>query len=66
MEYFNYLHRMITNDVRCTLEIKSKSIVAKAAINKKKPLFTSKLDLNVRRKLAKCYNWSLALYVAET
>ena len=40
--------------------------MAKAAFNKKKTLFTSKLDLNLRKKLIKCYIWSLALYGAET
>jgi hypothetical protein len=34
--------------------------------NKKKNLFTSKLDLNLRKKLVKCYIWSMALYGAET
>ena len=34
--------------------------------NKKKTLFTSKLDLNLRKKLVKCYIWSMALYGAET
>jgi len=29
-------------------------------------LFTSKLDLNLRKKLVKCCIWSLALYIAET
>ena len=29
-------------------------------------LFTSKLDLNLRKKLVKCYVWSMALYGAET
>jgi hypothetical protein len=29
-------------------------------------LFTSKLDLNLRKKLLKCYIWSIALYGAET
>jgi hypothetical protein len=29
-------------------------------------LFTSKLDLNVRKKLVKCYIWSIALYGAES
>ena len=29
-------------------------------------LFTSKLDLNLRKKLLKCYIWSMALYGAET
>ena len=40
--------------------------MAKAAFNKKKNLFASKLDLNLRKKLVKCYVWSMALYGAET
>ena len=40
--------------------------MAKAAFNKKDNLFTSKLDLNLRKKLVKCYVWSMALYGAET
>ena len=40
--------------------------MAKAAFNKKKTLFTSKLDFNLRKKLVKCYIWSMALYGAET
>jgi hypothetical protein len=42
---------MITNDARCTREIKSRIAMAKAAFNKKKTLFNSKLDLNLRKKL---------------
>ena len=40
--------------------------MAKAVFNKKKTLFTSKLDLNLRKKLVKCYIWSMALLGAET
>ena len=40
--------------------------MAKAAFSKKKNLFTSTLDLNLRKKLVKCYIWSMALYGAET
>jgi hypothetical protein len=40
--------------------------MAKAAFNKKRTLFTSTLDLELRKKLVKCYVWSIALYVAET
>jgi hypothetical protein len=40
--------------------------MAKAAFNKKENLFTSKLDLNLRKKLVKCYVWSMVLYDAET
>jgi hypothetical protein len=57
---------MITNDVRFTRKIRSRIAMAKAAFNKKKTLFTSKLDLNLRTKLVKCYIWSVALYGAET
>jgi hypothetical protein len=54
VEYFNYLGSMITYDARCTCEIKSTIAMAKAAFNKK-TLFTSKLDLNLSKKLVKCY-----------
>jgi len=37
----------------------------KAAFNKK-TLFTNKLDLNLRKKLVKCYIWSMAFYGAES
>jgi len=40
--------------------------MAKAAFNKKRALFTSTLVLELRKKLVKCYIWSIALYGAET
>ena len=40
--------------------------MAKAVFNKKRALFTSTLDLELRQKLVKCYIWSIALYDAET
>jgi hypothetical protein len=66
MEYLNYLGSIITNDARCTCEMKSKTAMVKAAFNKKKNLFTRKLDLNLRKKLLKFYIWSIALDGAET
>ena len=66
VERFNYLGSMLTNDGRCTREIKSRIAMAKVAFNKKKALFTSKLDLDLRKKLVKCYIWSMAFYGAET
>jgi hypothetical protein len=39
--------------------------MAKVAFNKRKTLFTSQLDSNLRMKLVKCYTWSTALYDAE-
>jgi hypothetical protein len=66
VEEFNYLGSMITNDARCTREIKARIAMAKVAFNKQKTLFTSKLDLELRKKLVMCYIWSTALYGAET
>jgi len=61
VEYFSHLGSMITNETRCKYEIKSRIAMAKVAFNKKKTLFTSKLDSNLRKKLVKCYIWSVAL-----
>jgi len=66
VECFKYLGSMLTHVGGCTCEIKSRIAMAKAAFNKKKTLFTSKLDLNLRKKLVKCYIWSMAFYGAET
>jgi len=66
VEYFNYLGSMITNAARCTCEIRSRIAMAKAAFNKKVTLFTKKLNFNLRKRLANCYIWSIALYGAET
>ena len=40
--------------------------MAKAAFSKKKALFTGTLDFELRKKLVKCYIWSVALYGAVT
>ena len=45
-------------------KIKSRIAMEKAAF-KKKTLFVSKLDLNLRKKLLKCWIWSIALYDTE-
>jgi len=44
---------------------KSRITVTKAAFNKKETLFTSKLDLNLSKKLEKCYISSIAFYSNE-
>ena len=66
VDSFKYLGSILTKDRRCTCEIKFMIAMAKAAFNKKRALFTSTLDLELRKKLVKCYVWSIALYGAET
>ena len=65
VEYFSWV-AVITNGARCTQEIKFRIDMANAAFNKKKTLFTSKLDLKIRKKVVKCYIWIIALYGPET
>jgi len=40
--------------------------MAKVAFDKKRVLFTSTLELELRKELVKCYIRSIALYSAET
>jgi hypothetical protein len=47
-ESFKYLDSILTNDGRCTCEIKRRIAMAKAAFNKKRDLFTSTLNLVLR------------------
>jgi len=58
--YFNYPGNLITNDARHTHKIKSRIALAKATLNKKMNLFTSKSDLNLRKNPEKCYTWRIA------
>ena len=66
VEYFKYLGSMIINGAGCIHEIKYKISMKRATFSSKKTLFTSRLDLNLRKKLFKCYIWCIALYSAET
>jgi hypothetical protein len=39
--------------------------MAKIAFSKKKAVFTCKLDINLRKKLIKCYIWSIPCFVLK-
>jgi len=60
VEYINYLGSMVTNDERCKREFKSRMVMTKAAFDK-----TSKLALNLKKKLIKSYIWSTEFYGYE-
>jgi len=65
MSIGKYLHTFRRNVVPLFSVICSQSM-AKAAFNKRRVLFTSTLDLKLRKKLVKRYILSIALYGAET
>jgi hypothetical protein len=54
VENFNYLQSIITSVAICTCKIESRIAMEKAVFDKKKTLFTSKLNLNLRKKLVRC------------
>jgi hypothetical protein len=56
---------MIPNEEKCKPEVKYRIALAQASFNKKKAVFTNKLDLNLRKKLMHCYIWSIGLYGFE-
>ena len=55
MESSKHLGSILTNDGRCTYEIKCRIAMAKAAFNKKRVLFTSTLEMELRKKLVNCF-----------
>jgi hypothetical protein len=58
VESFRFLGSMFTSDERCACETKSWIVMAKDAFNKKRVYFTRKMDLELSKKVVKCYIWS--------
>ena len=54
------------NYARCAGEIKFRIAIANEVFKNKKNIFTSKLDLNVWKKLVMGYMFSIDFYGAET
>jgi protein gp37 len=48
VEVRKYLGSMLTSDGRCTCEIKPRIAMIKAAFNKKRAVFVSKMDIKLR------------------
>jgi hypothetical protein len=57
---------MITTYERCTREIKPSSAMAEAAFDKKENIFTSILNLNLKKELVPCCIWGITLYGVDT
>jgi hypothetical protein len=64
-EYLKYLNSIISNDARSKRKINSRISMAQVAFSKKQALFTSKLDGYLKKKLVKCYFWSITLFGDE-
>ena len=66
VDYFKYLGSVLVRDGYCTREIRMRIAIAKEAFNRKMSLLTSKLNIELRKKLVRCYIWSIAVYGSET
>jgi len=66
VEYLTSLAISVIINTTCKREIKSRIVMAKSAFNKKKNIFTSKLNLDLRKKLLECYLRNPALYGPAT
>ncbi|KAI5640823.1 hypothetical protein NE865_06931 [Phthorimaea operculella] len=66
VESFKYLGSIITQDSKCTQDIKCRIGMAKQAFHSKKSIFTSSMPMNIRKRFIKTYIWSIALYGCET
>lgn len=63
VESFRYLGSFVTEVMKCT---KARIAMAKEAIGRKRQILCSILDMSLRKKLVKCFVWSVATYKAET
>jgi hypothetical protein len=64
--HFKYLGSVLTRDGYFTREIKIRIAITKGAFNRKISILTSKLNVELMKKLVRCYVWSIALYGSET
>ena len=62
---FKYLGCNICNNLNCCHKVKQRIAMAKEAFSKKRSIFCGPLEKQLRKRLVKCFVWSVALYDAE-
>ena len=66
VDSFKYLGCAISSNMSCSQEVKRRIAIAKEAFNRKRSIFCGPLEKELRKRLVKCFVWSVALYGAET
>jgi hypothetical protein len=66
VESYKYLGSVLTNDGKCTCEFKSRIAMAKLHSTRRGLFLLACWNYKMRKKLVKCYIWSVALYGADT
>ena len=66
VDSFKYLGCIISSNLNCCQKVKQRIATAKEAFNSKRSIFCGPLKKELRKRLVKCFVWSVALYGAET
>ena len=65
VDHFKYLGSVLTKDGYCTREIQMKIVIAKEAFNRNMSLLTSKLNIELKKNLVRCYVWRPRWYLGN-
>ena len=66
MDSFKSLGCNISSNINCCQEVKQRIAMTKEAFERKRSIFCRFLEKELRKRLVKCFVWSVALYSAET
>ena len=61
-----YLGCNMSSNMNCCQEVKQRVAMAKEAFNRKRSIFCGPFKKELRKRLVKCFVWSVVLYGAET
>ena len=63
---YKYLGSNISSNQNCCQKVKQRIAMEKEAFNRKNSIFCGPLEKELRKRLVKCFVWSVALYGAKT
>lgn len=66
VRHFKYLGSLLAEDGYCETEIRARVAMAKETFKLHNSLFTASLELQLKKRLMKCFVWSVFLYGSET
>ncbi|XP_071823117.1 uncharacterized protein [Apostichopus japonicus] len=66
VRHFKYLGSLLAEDVNCETEIRARVAMAKETFKPHNSLFTASLELQLKKRLMKCFVWGVFLYGSET
>ncbi|KAJ4445719.1 hypothetical protein ANN_12404 [Periplaneta americana] len=66
VDSFKYLGCTISSNMNCCQKVKRRIAMAKEDFNRKRSIFYGPVEKELRKKLVKCFVWSVTMYRAET